>query len=435
MVLCLAAIGPPASAEKLPLSMRQAVEIATEPDGAVRVQLAMEAVQQAEAQRRQARAALLPNIDGSLSWENRVVNLEAFGVRFGVEGTPFQTPSKVGPFDVVDARAQGRQTVFNLSAIRRYQAASAGVAESQLMEADTRDRVAARVAKAYLAALQAEERVATAEANVALAEELLELAENQKAAGTGTGIDITRAQVQLSNERQLLLVAENARRRAHLELQRAMDLRLDAELELTDRLIYHPVDAPAVETAVATALGGRSDWRAQEERERRAERNLSAAKWARLPAAWFYGNYGAIGSSATSAFPTRTIGVRVDVPVFDGGRVDAQRAEAGVVMRQEKIRTADLRAQIDLEIRLALDMVESAAERVGVAMESVELAENELAQARRRFQAGVTNSIEVTDAQNRLARARDVQVAALFEHESARLDLGAAIGKVREYIQ
>jgi outer membrane protein TolC len=295
--------------------------------------------------------------------------------------------------------------------------------------------VASQVAKAYLAALRAKARVETARANIELAEELLELAENQKAAGTGTGIDVTRAKVQLSSERQSLLVAENDLRRARLELLRAMDLRLETEVELTDRLAYHPVDLPGVEGAIESALEARADWKAQAEREERARLGFDATRWERLPSASVYGDYGAIGPGVSNAFPTRTVGFRVDVPVFDGGRVDKRRAEAGSLLRQERIRTADLRTGIDLEIRLALDGLRSAAERVGVADESVELSENELAQARRRFAGGVATSVEVTDAQNRLARARDTRIAAVFQYEAARLDLGAAVGRIREYIQ
>ena len=85
------------------------------------------------------------------------------------------------------------------------------------------------MARAYLAAVKADADVETAQANVTLSQALLKQAENQKTAGTGTGIEITRAKVQLANDRQRLLVAQNARRSAHLQLLRAMGLRLDTE--------------------------------------------------------------------------------------------------------------------------------------------------------------------------------------------------------------
>jgi len=123
------------------------------------------------------------------------------------------------------------------------------------------------VARAYLAAVKADTDVETVQANVTLSEALLTQANNQKAAGTGTGIEITRARVQLANDRQQLLVAQNARRAAHLHLLRVMGLRLDTEIELTDPLEYAPVDAMTLEQAAHQALHERADLEAQKRRE------------------------------------------------------------------------------------------------------------------------------------------------------------------------
>ncbi len=434
-LLLMAFSWPGASQQVLPLSMKQAVNLALEPDGSVRVQLAREAIRQAESRKKQALAALLPHVDGYVQYDDRVVNLEAFGVKFGLPGTPLQTPSKVGPFTVFDARAQGTQTIFSLSAIRRYQAAREQVRVARDEDDSTRDKVAGQVAQAYLAALRAQARLEAAKANVKLAQALLDLAVHQKEVGTGTGIDVTRAKVQLSNEKQLLLVAQNDRRRANLELLRAMDLRLETNLELTDQLIYHPIELTEARRALEEALVSRADWKAQLRRQKSAELIGSATKWERLPSIAAFGNYGSMGNEINGSFPTRTYGVRMTVPVFDGGRMDARRAETASLLRQAKIGTADLRSRIEMEIRLALDGLRSTADQVKVAEAGLKLAENEMAQAQRRFRAGVTNSVEVTDAQNRIARARDNRIAALYNYERARLEYGQAIGKIREMVE
>ncbi len=122
------------------------------------------------------------------------------------------------------------------------------------------------------------------------------------------------------------------------------------------------------------------------------------------------------------------------VPVFDGGRRDARRQESFTQYQQEQTRTRDLEQQVELDVRLAFDSVRSAATEVQTAREGVALSEQELAQARRRYEAGVTNSIEVTDAQTRLDRARDNQIAALYDYNVARIDLATATGKIREYV-
>jgi outer membrane protein TolC len=299
----------------------------------------------------------------------------------------------------------------------------------------TAERVAGQVARAYLAAVRADTDVETAQANVTLSEALVKQAEDQKNAGTGTGIEITRARVQLANDQQRLLVAQNARRNAHLRLSRAIGLRLDTDLALTDRLQYVPVDAVTIEQANARALRERPDYQAQHEREANARLAASGTKLERLPSVQAFGDYGSSGTGLDAALPTRTYGISVRVPVFDGGRRDARRVESASQYRAEKLRTQDLKEQIELDVRLALDQLGSSEQELKVAREGLRLAENELAQARRRYDAGVANGLEVTDAQTRLARARDNQTEALYGYNVARLDLAQAMGRVRAEVQ
>jgi outer membrane protein TolC len=297
------------------------------------------------------------------------------------------------------------------------------------------EQVAGQVARAYLAAVRADADVEAAKSNVTLSEAVLKQAENQKAAGTGTGIEITRSRVQLANDRQRLLVAENAKRAAGLQLLRAIGLRLDTDLVLTDKLQYIPVDAVTLEQAKAQALHTRPDLEAQQERESTARISADATKMERLPTVAAFGDYGSSGTWIDNALPTRTVGVSLRVPLFDGGRREARRAESMSQYRAEKVKTNDLKEQIELDVRLALDELRSAEEQVKVAREGLDLAENELAQARRRYDAGVAIGVEVTDAQNRLARARDNQTAALYNYNVGRIDLAQAMGAVRKSVE
>lgn len=437
--LPLLACGLAAAEDRAPLqlSMKRAVEIATSPEGNTNIQLSGEALRQAQARSGQARASLLPDVEGAFSDQNMTRNLNAFGlhIQLPIQIPGFQFPTFVGPFSTMDARVSGSQSVFDFSSIRRYQASKVGVSAAKSDANSTEEQVAARVARAYLAAVRAETDVETAEANVALSEAVEKQAENQKQAGTGTGIEITRARVQLSNDRQRLLVAQNDLRRAHLELLRAMGMRLDTELMLTDKLSYVPVDAVTIEQAKAQALTERPDYKAQQEREANTRLSASATKMERLPSIAAFGDYGENGTGFSNSVPTRTIGISVKVPIFDGGRRDARRAESESQYRAEKVRTSDLKEQIELDVRLALDGLSSAEEEVTVAREGLELAENELTQARRRYDAGVAINLEVTDAQTRLERARENQTAALYNHNLARIDLAQAMGMVRRAIQ
>ncbi|NWG11960.1 MAG: TolC family protein [Acidobacteria bacterium] len=419
----------------LRLSLREALEIALGAEGNPRVRIASEGVRQARYRSAQARSALLPNVEASLSDIDRTQNLRAFGLQFELPVPGFALPRLVGPFTVLDARASASQTVFDLSSIRRYQASRAGVEQASAENENVQDQIRNQVARAYLAALRADAALETARANLKLAEELLELATRMKATGSATGIEVTRARVQLANEQQRVLVAENERTRAQLQLLKAIGADLTATVELTQRLELLPVTGAALEDALKLALESRHDWKAQMKREETARLNQSAVKWERLPSASVFADYGTIGAGFDDAIPTRTYGIAVRIPIFDGGRRDARRAESTSQLLQERLRTQDLRDQIELEVRVALDNLRSATDQARTAEEGVALAQGELEQAQRRYAAGVGSSIETTDAQARLQRARDNRIAALFNYNLARIELGTATGTIRLMVQ
>jgi outer membrane protein len=431
LLLCLA----PLAAAPVELSLKRAVQLAASPEGNTQMRLSAEALKQAESRSAQAHAALMPDVWGAISEQNMTRNLAAVGIQIDTPIPGFQIPTFVGPFSTLDARVSATQTVFDLSTYRRFQASKVGVSAARSDVNRSAEQVAAQVARAYLAAVRADADVETAKSDVTLSEAVLKQAENQKAAGTGTGIEITRSRVQLANDRQRLLVAENARRAASLQLLRAIGLRLDTELVLTDKLQYIPVDAVTLEQAKAQALSTRPYLEAQRERESTARISASATKMERLPTVAAFGDYGSSGTWIDNALPTRTVGISLRVPLFDGGRREARRAESDSQYRAEKVKTNDLKEQIELDVRLALDELHSAEEQVRVAREGLGLAENELAQARRRFDAGVAIGLEVTDAQSRLARARDNQTAALYNYNVGRIDLAQAMGAVRKSVE
>jgi outer membrane protein len=419
----------------LQLSLKQAVDLALAPDGNTRVKLATETIRQAEARSAEARAALLPDIEGAVSEQNETSNLKAYGfsfLRIPIPGLSIST--FVGPFDVFDARINVTETVFDFSSIRGYQAARASVEAVKADNQGTRDQVTDQVARAYLTGLRAQATLETAKANVELSEALLKLSQSLKTAGTGTGIEVTRADVQLANDRQQLIVAENGVERSHLELLKVIGLTLDRPVQLTGALAYVPTEHLDATQALATAHDNRAELKAQLQREQSAKLSYSGVKFERLPSLAAFGNYGSSGSAINDSVPTRTFGASLRVPIYDGGRRDARRAESASEYRQEQIRSQDLRDQIELDVRLALQSLRSADAEVKTAEEGLQLSENELAQAQRRYKAGVTNGVEVTDAQTRLQRARDNRINALYDYNVARIDLGTATGTIRSML-
>lgn len=431
--LCLLCAAASFGQSAMQLSLSRAVEIALSPEGSTKIALAEQSIVRAETQAAQAKSALLPVIDGTFAGRNQTVNLRTFGFNFNFPGFAF--PAVVGPFTVLDARANARWTVLDFSNLRRYRAMKAGIDTSRTDMDVTKVQVSEQVARAYLATLRADAAVEAAQANLDLTKALLDLAQSQKDAGTGTGIEVTRAQVEMANNEGRLTAAKSERVRSGLQLLRAMGLDLSIPVVLTGKLEYKLVENANPAALMEKARTGRTELRAQKQREAVAKLNAAAVSAERLPSIQAMGDVGAIGQPQIGLEQTHTVGATVTIPLWDSGRRKARRQESSSLVVSEQIRTKDLEQQVELEVRLALNNLTSADTQVITAREGVRLAENEVAQAQRRYQAGVGVPLEITDAQTRLDRARDTQVMALYAYNLAQLDLALSTGDIDTFIQ
>lgn len=296
----------------------------------------------------------------------------------------------------------------------------------------TKRDVMATVGLMYIEALRADEAVKAREADNELSRQLLKLARDRKAAGVTTGLDVTRQEVQLENNTQRLLVSQNEQESARLNLIRASGIAFDIRLVLTDELKFVPVEIQAPEQALLTAREQRLELMAQENRQRLASLSLSSVTSERIPSLLLNGDYGWIGLKPEDALSTRSIGLTLSVPIFDGGQRESRISENRSRVRQESIRMKDVSDQVTLEVRNALLTLESSTQQVGVAARGMELALKELTFAKDRFAAGLTTNIEVTNAQTSVARARDNQIEALFRFNASRINLARAKGEIEK---
>jgi outer membrane protein TolC len=202
-------------------------------------------------------------------------------------------------------------------------------------------------------------------------------------------------------------------------------------VQLTDRLAWDAAPAPEPAEAVKTARENRPELRAQSLRTESARLKYSSLRAERLPSAAAFTDYGTTGTAMDHLLPTRSTGISVKVPLWDGGRRDARRAEAFSGLRQEQIRERDTARQVELEVRTAVENLKASTGQVQLTREALALAQRELEQAQRRYEAGVASGVEVTDAQTRLARARESEVAALARWRVSRIALDTATGLIR----
>ena len=414
---------PPSAKSKVPvlkLSLRDAMDAAVDQNPTVR--LFQERIIQAQDVADTQLGALLPNLSGRLSGARRRFFTGSFG----------GSPTVTNPRDFYEARAALTQNVFSLSLIQKWRAAKSGVDVASLNAEVTRRDTMATVGLVYLETLRAKAAVEARKADVTLNQELLRLATERKAAGMATSLDVTRAKVQLENERQRLLVAENERDRAKLNLIRAIGLSFDVQMVLTDEMAMVSVPEQTMAEALAVAKENRTELKVQKQRERLAALTFSSVASERVPSIQASGDVGLIGNQIPDMLTTDNVQVLMTVPIFDGGQREGRISESRSLVRQEAINTQDIQYQITLEVRDALLTLHSAKKQVAVAEEGLKLSLTELELARERFAVGVATNIEVTNAQTSVAQARDNVIQGLFTYNAARISLARSQGRLSD---
>jgi outer membrane protein TolC len=420
----LAASATPASGQaSYRLTLKEAIQKGLQNN--LRVLVAGTVVEEAEGARQRRLARLLPRVRGESLANVQTRNLRAFGI--DVPGAP----DIVGPFSNYDFRAYVDQPLLDLPNYHRWKASGQHERATRLEYQDVRDLIIRQVATLYLHAQATTARVEAAASRVATAEELHRLARDQREAGVATGVDVLRAEVELANERQRLLEARNNTEQALLALARAIGMDLGAPLELAEPLDFKPVTTPEVNAAVVSALDNRPDYLSLQVRQQALQEEEKSNRTRRLPRLSFSGHYGAIGITPSELRSTGVVQGTVSIELFDWDR-QGERMEIDSRRQRLEHQMADLRQGIEEEIRDALLRLDSAAQEVQVAQQGRTLAQRELELVRERFQAGVTSNIEVTSAQEALARAQENHIVALTRYADAKMALARALGATEE---
>jgi outer membrane protein TolC len=379
----------------------------------------------ARGQRLRALSALLPQVSAEASENVEQFSAATLGIKIP------QIPAVIGPFSYSTAQTNASQTLFSFESIQRFHAAGSAEQAAQLTYSDTLDVITLIVGNAYLQVIQAGSRVTAQEAQVKNAQALYEQAVDQLQAGTSPKIDVTRSGVQLHTEQYHLSNARNNFAVTKLNLSRAIGLPLGQVFDLADQLPYAEINPQTVEDALSTAYKSRSDFRAAVSSQKSAQQQLSSTRAERYPVLAVSGDYGVQGPNFGRLHGAFTFQAGVSVPVFTGGRIKGDITEAEGVLRQRKAEAENLRGQIDYDVRTAFLNLQAATEQVAVARLNVDLANENLARSQERFVSGVTDSVEVVQAQQSLASANDQYISSLYSHNVAKLQLARAQGVAR----
>jgi outer membrane protein TolC len=387
----------------------------------------------ARAERMRSLSALLPQVTGAVSENVEQIDLKTRGIDFHFSG--FSTPTIISPFDYTDARAYASFSVFDYSLRKSYRAAKEDERAAQLSVKDARDLVVQSVANAYLLVIAGSSRVQAVRAQVETDQAIYDRTSDQKRAGTTAAIDVLRSRVQLEQEQQQLIAQVNQVAKDKLALGRVIGLPSGQQFTIADTEPFSSLAAMTPDQALRTAYEQRADLQSAKASVRAAENSVSAARGERYPTLGVSGDYGDIGTTLNNSHGTFTFQAFAKFNIFDGGRISGDIVQARAALKQRQDELADLGGQIDYQVRAALLDMQSAADQVAVARNNLDLANQTLTQAQDRFASGVTDTIEVVQAQGSVAVANDNLISALYAHNLSKVELARALGSTQERIQ
>ena len=386
------------------------------------------------AQRYRALSALLPSVTGQVGETVQQLNLQAVGFLFSLPGVNF--PHIVGPYAYQSALANATVPIFNWGSISNLRASREDQKAAVLSVKNARDLVTQAVGNAYLQIIADAARVAATRVEIEADTAVYMNAVHRHDAGTAIGIDVLRSQVELKQRQQSLVAESNQFEKDKLSLGRIIGLPIGQDFTVADPSPSVPLAALSLHDALTKAYDNRPDFQAAKARMTAAQFSLIAARAQRYPTVQAQGFYGDEGLHAfTNSHGVFQMAGSVQFNIFDGGRIKADVLENTAELRNRRNEMENLRGQIDYEVRSALLDLKSSGDQLDVAKSNIQLANETLREARDRFTAGVTNTVEVVQAQQTVADANESLISAQFQYNLAKVSLARSLGLAEQSVK
>jgi outer membrane protein TolC len=233
----------------------------------------------------------------------------------------------------------------------------------------------------------------------------------------------------LKQRQQQLVAARNQFEKDKLTLARVIGLPTGQVFDVADPSASMPLEAVSLKDALDKAYEHRPDYLAAKAKVAAAQFMLRSAKAERYPtltASGYYGDEGLRVINDSHGVFNATGSITFNI--FDGGRIKADVLQNDSELRNRRNEFANLRGQIDYEVRSSLLDLNSSHDQVEVAQSNLQLAQQSLQQSQDRFSAGVTNTVEVVQAQQSLADANENLISAQYQYNLAKVELARSLG-------
>jgi outer membrane protein TolC len=404
-----------------PLTLSEAVTIALTNNSVIRE--AQARLDQSSGRYDQSRAVLLPQIDAYGYQAYLTMNLRGLGIEI-----PGVSQGKQGPFGSLDARVRLTQDLLNIANRQAWKSSGSKQESSRLLLGNAREVVVLNVVGAYLQALRAKaSRDAVAE-QTKLADDLYQLTQDRVKQGVSASLEANRALQQVNALEQQRQEAEQSYIAAKLNLANTLQVHITSDFEVDDAAAYGVETTVDKDAAISAALGSRPDYRAAQSNVKAAELGVESVKATRWPTLGMSFSDGQSGDSPVNNQNVYRLAGTIYFPIFTSGRIRGEIAEAQGVLHEAQASVDQLRSQIETDVLTAIAGVEWARKEVETSAANVKLSREEVQLTRQRFTQGVTDNTEVVNAQDRVSRADDARVRAMYTLGLARANLARATG-------
>jgi len=294
-----------------------------------------------------------------------------------------------------------------------------------------RAQVLIEVQQTYYQALASESVLKVAQATLDLRRLTLRQVTALAQSALRSTLDVSFAQVNVSEAELDLFRAENDARASHVRLSAAMGYDRDQPFSLTDEQLPPPVD-PDVDTLIAQAVSARPDLTALQLNREALDRSAEAEKRLHNPTI--------VAAAAAGVAPVRderlpetysAAGVNVNIPVLNGGLFKARRQEAESHAAAAAKDVQDLSLQIARDVRVAWLDATDAFRRLDVTARLVAEANEALRLAQARYDNALGSIVELNQAQLNQTSAEIGAASAKYEYLSRRAALNYAMGVLR----
>lgn len=391
-----------------------------------------QAIRQAQGQSKAVRSGLLPNLDATASETVEQVNLRILGIRINSPVPGPTIPSIVGPFNYFDLRAHLTQTIGDMTAWQNYRSAQEIVRANEHALKDARDLVVLAVGGSYLQVAAAKQRVLSEQAQLDTATALFKQALQQRGVGLLAQTDVNRSRIQMLTEQERLETLKNDLAKQKINLARMIGLPANDQFDISDTIPFSAGPAIDLEGALKNAYSRREDLKVAESQIRASQLTRSAARAERLPSLAASGDYGVNGTNPNQSHGTFSATATLSIPIWRGGRAEGDVQQADAAYAQRKAEADNLQARIEGDVRSAFLDMQAAANQVAVAQDNLTVSQENLDLVRQKLQVGVSDNVEVVQAQQAVASAQLDLINSILAHNVAKLTLARAIGNAAD---